>query len=211
MGTAARYLFFCLAAVGGVDSARAEISLPPEEWTRDCVIVVKEHVPFVEKKSGLEKPLARLRAAVLEVRGIEGNRYLVCDGHALGYIAKTDAVRASEAVAFFTAELQRESNSSLYYFLRGKAYCCSHDFDRALADFNRALALEPAQVRYLLGRALAWSNKEEPEKALADVNEALKIKANHSDCHFVLAQSLGSNRDSFKPNATDTAESRHTP
>lgn len=61
---------------------------------------------------------------------------------------------------------------------RGLAWWQKHDLDRAIADFNEALRLDPKQSETLLNRALALKDKGEFEKAMADINAAIQIHPN---------------------------------
>ncbi len=65
---------------------------------------------------------------------------------------------------------------------------CEEDFDRALADFNEAIRLDPKETLAFTGRAIAWYNKEEYDKAIADNTEAIRI--NPEICRCVRQPSL---------------------
>ncbi len=50
-----------------------------------------------------------------------------------------------------------------------------NEFDRALADANQALAIDPCYTAALVSRGAIWLNKGEYDKAVADDNQALTI------------------------------------
>jgi tetratricopeptide (TPR) repeat protein/predicted aspartyl protease len=59
---------------------------------------------------------------------------------------------------------------------RGGAFASRRDFDHALADLSRAVALAPAEPRYLEQRAQAYLQNGQPFLAMADLDAALKLK-----------------------------------
>ena len=99
--------------------------------------------------------------------------------------------RVNEAIAVYTRGLERHANSVLLYRLRGHRYISARKFDRAIADFEKALQLmqlavdEPItaslkfDVWYHLG--LAHFLKGEYKRAVAAYGECLKECANDSD------------------------------
>lgn len=58
---------------------------------------------------------------------------------------------------------------------RGAAHAALQEFDAAIADFDRASALAPRQVRYLRQRAAARLAKRQPLLAAVDLDKALTI------------------------------------
>jgi tetratricopeptide (TPR) repeat protein len=51
--------------------------------------------------------------------------------------------------------------------------------DRAIASFDKAILLDPANAQYRLHRAAAWLAKGELDRALTDYNEALSLDENN--------------------------------
>src|SRR5207248_4459910 len=58
---------------------------------------------------------------------------------------------------------------------RGMAYCSRSDYQRAIADFDRALALDPTYAWAYVLRGMAFSAGEEYQRAIADFDRALAL------------------------------------
>jgi tetratricopeptide (TPR) repeat protein len=64
------------------------------------------------------------------------------------------------------------------YYCRGMAYYGSEEFDKAAADFSRALQLNSEISFYYLGRARAYARLGRLDEALADVDQFMKMEPN---------------------------------
>ncbi len=67
-------------------------------------------------------------------------------------------------------------NSSKVYYNRGVEYSIKGDFGKALADYSRALELDPTNVDALFNRANTYENLKDMPAAFKDYDAALKIK-----------------------------------
>jgi tetratricopeptide (TPR) repeat protein len=72
------------------------------------------------------------------------------EAHALAVAGHSD-----EAIARYTDAIALDPNIALIYLGRGQAYAGKQDYPAALADFNRALELDP-------NRSVATSNAGAP-------------------------------------------------
>jgi len=54
-------------------------------------------------------------------------------------------------------------------------------WQRAIADFDRAIRLRQDDVEVLVLRAAAWRNARDPGRALADAGRALSIAPDHTE------------------------------
>jgi tetratricopeptide (TPR) repeat protein len=64
----------------------------------------------------------------------------------------------------------------LAYNNRGSAYLFKKDYDRAIADFNQAIKLQPDRINAYLNRAAAYLSKQDYDRALADVNRVIQLQ-----------------------------------
>jgi tetratricopeptide (TPR) repeat protein len=73
-----------------------------------------------------------------------------------------------------------ENPVSAYDFRRrGGEYFYNKDYDRAIADYTRAVRLNPQDVDAYYSRAYSYYEKQEYEKALADYTEVLRLNPNY--------------------------------
>ncbi len=63
---------------------------------------------------------------------------------------------------------------------RGFAHYRNGDWDQALADFDRAIRMQPRLADAYSNRGNVWQQKGELQKALFDFNQAIKLNPRHS-------------------------------
>ncbi len=64
------------------------------------------------------------------------------------------------------------------YTLRGNTYKWLKEYERAIADFDQALAVNPEDAHAYVGRGSAYWGQREPEAALADLDQAIALDPN---------------------------------
>ena len=67
---------------------------------------------------------------------------------------------------------------------RGLAYNLKGDYDRGIADFNEAIALDSNFVKTFSKRALAYILKKDFDRAIADYNRAVELDTDCAKCLF---------------------------
>lgn len=60
---------------------------------------------------------------------------------------------------------------------RGDDFNAKGDLDRAIADYDAALKIDPVLVEALNSRAMAWRAKGDRRRALTDLDAALRLKS----------------------------------
>lgn len=84
---------------------------------------------------------------------------------------KQDAPRKDNAISPDTIEALTTD-----YFDRGNAYLEQGQYDQAIADFTKAIALLPPDAAVYHNRGLAYSNKGLYDQAIADLTQAIALK-----------------------------------
>jgi tetratricopeptide (TPR) repeat protein len=87
-----------------------------------------------------------------------------------------------DAIAACTRLLKRRDlNRDVIYRLRGDEYLEKGDYDRAIADYNEALKLNPNFQAVIANRGVAFRKKGDYDRAIADYDAALKLDPNDAD------------------------------
>jgi protein O-mannosyl-transferase len=76
---------------------------------------------------------------------------------------------------------------SFAYNNRGVAFHGQHELDKAIADYSRAIELDPGDDSYYHNRAIAYAAKKQYDKALADNGKAFALNKNNSGALYNIA------------------------
>ena len=63
---------------------------------------------------------------------------------------------------------------------RGEVYRPQGDSDAAIADFDRAIRIDPKKIDSLLGRGLAYLEKGDTDRAIRDFTQAIDLNPRHA-------------------------------
>ena len=75
------------------------------------------------------------------------------------------------AIMHFTQMIQTNAKDSAAYAGRGKAYSGLRDYDKASADFDKAVEIDPKQVEAYKGRAVVKYLKKDIKGSWEDVHQ----------------------------------------
>lgn len=162
--------------------------------------------PFASFKVGDEEiKNTRLRVADIDLRDSDmllgadfflSHRILISNSQKKVYftynggpVFRLDApVRQQQALATPTAPPTAGAAASAdgpktaaEFATRGAAFAARRDFPAAIADYTRAITLEPDNAPHYRARALARLGARQPVLAMADLDEALKRQPNDAD------------------------------
>ena len=107
------------------------------------------------------------------------------------------------AIAAYNAILSMNvdpAQASVAAMNRGNAYKARNDLDKALDDYNQAVALDPKNAGAYVDRALLLSRKANVEHAMEDYAEAIKLNPQQWQAYFNRAaefKELGKLRDAL--------------
>jgi lipoprotein NlpI len=79
-------------------------------------------------------------------------------------------------------ESRRYSGEDLYrlHLGRGAEWAAKGEHDRAIADYDAAIRLNPKSADAFHNRGSAWANKGEPDRAIADYDTAIRLDPKES-------------------------------
>jgi tetratricopeptide (TPR) repeat protein len=114
---------------------------------------------------------AALLAATV-ARAQDMNRYMECSTNQI--VAPELRLRVcTEVIA--AASIPPHS-LAVAFDTRGNVYLGKPDYDRAIADFDEAIKLDPEYVNFLNDRGVAYTKKGQFDRAVADFDQALKLR-----------------------------------
>ena len=61
------------------------------------------------------------------------------------------------------------------YFMRAAAYETKKDYDKAVADLDKAISLDASHGDFFLLRGIVYRDKNDLDQALVDMNQKVKL------------------------------------
>ncbi|HBR22615.1 MAG TPA: hypothetical protein DD713_08660 [Nitrospiraceae bacterium] len=89
------------------------------------------------------------------------------------FIDPFEPVRSEKVVLLFYA-----------YLSRGEAYAKKGQYDRAIADYNKAIVLDPNNAEAYTGRGVAYAKKEQYDRAIEDFNKTIALDPNNASAYL---------------------------
>jgi tetratricopeptide (TPR) repeat protein len=114
--------------------------------------------------------LVIVAAAILPLRGAYADDLAICNGQ---NSPPEQAIAACDRL--INAGKSKGSELASRYLDRGLAWQRKGDFDRALSDYNRAIALDPKFGIAYLNRGNVWHRKGQYDQAVADYSTAISL------------------------------------
>jgi tetratricopeptide (TPR) repeat protein len=147
--------------------------------------------------------------------------YLTYNGGPVFNLSRTapaaDAADAAAAKAPATdsdtadAHPRDEPADAAAYARRGAAFSGRRDFAHAIADFTRALELNPTEAEYAYQRGMAYWQNEQPIPALSDFDHALQLNTDYLPALISRAQLRLATKDTAAAIADLDAAARVAP
>lgn len=88
--------------------------------------------------------------------------------------------------AILSGELSNQDLAAAYYN-RGAMWAEGRVYDRAMADYDQALELDPKMVDAYVSRAFIWQSKEEWGKAITDLRKAMELEPEYLGSYYNLS------------------------
>jgi len=101
--------------------------------------------------------------------------------------AALDERNYDKAIRLFTKAIESgevsPENLSKMYFNRGIAWENKGDLNKAIADYTKAIEINPNYAKAYNNRGLAWHNKDDYDKAIADFTRAIEIEPKYAKAY----------------------------
>ncbi len=146
----------------GVWSARTPSSPPvPTPTSRPAAI---------NQPRDAQPPIAQPPVPLVQSPSATADQATCRDASGDTAIAACDRAIASGALA--------ETDLAAAFVSRGVEYGKKQDYDRAIADYNQAIKLDPNSALAFRNRGLAYYYKQDYDRGIADYNQAIKLDPN---------------------------------
>lgn len=135
---------------------------------------------------GDERVRALAEAALWQVWGRSGDTTV--DAQYQRGVAQMDASRLEDAVATFSAIIQKKPAFAEAWNKRATVYYLLGQFERSMKDCDEVLKRNPNHFGALSGYAQMWAQKGDPQRALDYYQRALKVHPHLSGAGQVVPQ-----------------------
>src|ERR1017187_5838324 len=96
----------------------------------------------------------------------------------------TPAQKITGCTAVIQAGKLKGKRLAFTFSNRGVAYYERGEYDRAIQDFEQAIALNPKYALAFNNRCAAYHDKGEYDRAIQDCNQAIKLNPNHAGAYY---------------------------
>jgi tetratricopeptide (TPR) repeat protein len=93
----------------------------------------------------------------------------------------------SKTISLCSLALDRDKEPSrrvIAYQVRAATFKDNGDYDKSIADYTQAIAIEPKAADHFLNRGSVYERKGDKSKAISDYSEAIKIDPKRWDAYF---------------------------
>jgi tetratricopeptide (TPR) repeat protein len=133
---------------------------------------VYEKVGTVEKWGRFLRPLGVAAALVIVV--------------SLSYLTFEQIGIWQNSIRLWSYAIDREPGVSMSYYNRGYAFFKKGRYDMAMADFDKAIALNPVEYRAYAGRGIVFTRRGRTDRAIADFLKAVELNPSYSRAYMRL-------------------------
>ncbi|MEQ8223117.1 MAG: tetratricopeptide repeat protein [Candidatus Eremiobacterota bacterium] len=90
----------------------------------------------------------------------------------------------SDNITLWSDTLRKYPDNFIPYYNRGCAYYGEEEYDRAIADFSKAIEMNPLYEKSYYNRANAYGRSGEYDKAISDYTQALKLNPDYKEAYY---------------------------
>jgi tetratricopeptide (TPR) repeat protein len=93
----------------------------------------------------------------------------------------TQTVADNKVYAQAEAAVPAEGGSAEFFDRRAMSYAKNIQYDKAIADLNEAIRMDPFNINYFYHRANCYDGKHDYDKAIADLNEVMRMGPHNTE------------------------------
>lgn len=87
-------------------------------------------------------------------------------------------------ITLWNDEVSKNDSYALGYYYRGIAYYAGKEWDKAMADYSKAIEIDPNYTDAYYSRGNAWDNSGQFDKAIADYSRAIEINPKLTQAYY---------------------------
>jgi tetratricopeptide (TPR) repeat protein len=111
---------------------------------------------------------------IYNIERTNGDWLWLVSGPAAGWAKSADVIPLEEAIARFTAEIERDPKIPASHFNRGLIHQDQRNFGKAISDYGEAIRRDPRFVPALINRGNVLQALKAYDKAIADYDQAIE-------------------------------------
>jgi tetratricopeptide (TPR) repeat protein len=140
-------------------------------------VVALQIAPEFAIWDGNQKIIPRVTGLPYQIEQRDGSRLLLAapSQGLRGWAPSNTVVSLDRAEAYFSHAIKANAGNPFAFLMRGVGRRKSGDLERAMADLDESLRLDPKYLPALIERAALWRAKNQPDRALADLDRAIQI------------------------------------
>ncbi|RUA06028.1 MAG: hypothetical protein DSY43_03200 [Gammaproteobacteria bacterium] len=100
------------------------------------------------------------------------------------YDAIVDGDNHTRKIEICTQLIKLDLNDAKVFNNRGNAYADLKQFEKAIEDYDEAIALKPKYADAFCNRGAAYTHLKQPEKAIEDYDKAIALKPKHAKAFY---------------------------
>ncbi|NEQ75011.1 MAG: serine protease [Okeania sp. SIO2C9] len=98
-------------------------------------------------------------------------------------VISTSPTRENQTLRNSANPTLSQSQNAAIYISQGIIYTIQGQYDKAIADFNQAIRLNPKYAEVYIARGAAYGIQGKYEKALTDFNQAIRLNPKHAEAY----------------------------
>jgi tetratricopeptide (TPR) repeat protein len=160
-------------------SARAQQEAEPEPIQVGTEVLLASR--DTDLKVGNQVVATGAAHRLYRIARIQDNWLWIVAGDISGWVQQSEVITFTAAMKDYDERISSSPYSAGWaYFQRGNLWLHKNEGERAVADFNEALAQSPNDSAIIHNRGLAWTLLKDYNRAIADFSEAVRLEPRYA-------------------------------